>query len=167
MLRPASSPAGHPRPGLSLIEVLVSLAIFLMSLAGLAYLLTIAGNHALEAQYRSEAAQLAQSKLAEVQAGAVPLQSGGGSFDDEPDYHWSLEAQQGSVQGLWNVTVRVQRQRPDGSQVEVALSQMVLDPSGVGSTQDVPPADTTTAAPSSSTPGSSSSTPSTSTPSGR
>jgi Tfp pilus assembly protein PilV len=127
------------RPGLSLLEVLVSLTIFLMALAGLTFLLTVAGNTAQEASHRSHALRLCQSKLSEVVAGAVPLQGGGGGpFDEEPAYQWSVDAQNGSVQGLWNVTVKVSHKRADGSQLTVSLSQMVLDPSTAGSTQDTP-----------------------------
>jgi Tfp pilus assembly protein PilV len=124
---------------LTLLEVLVALAILLMSLVGLGYLLTGAGNLAQEANYRSRCIQHCESKMAEVIAGAVPFDS----RDDAPvegdeDFHWSLSASQGSTQGLWNVTVRVTRQRPNASPVECSLSQMVLDPSNAGSTQDVP-----------------------------
>jgi prepilin-type N-terminal cleavage/methylation domain-containing protein len=130
---------GRPvRRGLSLLEVLVALAIFLLSLVGLGFLLTVAGNTALETQYRTQAAGMCQSKLAEVAAGAVPLEGQSDvPFDEDPDYHWSLEVQAGTPQGLHNVTVRVSRKRPDGSMMECSLSQMVMDPAMVGSVHDV------------------------------
>src|SRR4051812_42042043 len=91
------------RPGLTLLEVLVALAIFLLALAGLVHLVTVAGNRALEAQYQTRAAELCQSKLAEVQAGAVPLSSQSDvAFDEAPEYHWSLDAGQGQAAGLYN-----------------------------------------------------------------
>ena len=61
------------RPGLTLLEVLVALAIFLLSFAAISQLVTTAGHRALEARRKEEAARLARSKLAEVFAGAVPL----------------------------------------------------------------------------------------------
>jgi type II secretion system protein I len=134
------APGTGRRPALSLLEVLVALAIFLVSLAALAYLLTLSGNMAMEAQQRTHAMHLAQSKLAEVIAGAMPIQSGSGSFDEDPDYQWSVDSQQGATQNLWNVTVKVTRPRKKGKPLEVTLCQMVLDPSNVGSTQDVTPA---------------------------
>jgi type II secretion system protein I len=127
------------RRGLSLLEVLVALAIFLLSLVSLGFLLAVAGNTALEAQYRTQAAGICQSKLAEVAAGAIPLDGqSGGQVEEDPEYSWSLEVQSGGPQGLSNVTVRVTRNRPDGSVMECSLSQMILDPKMVGSVHDVP-----------------------------
>jgi type II secretory pathway pseudopilin PulG len=132
------SPAA--RPALTLMEVLVSLAIFLMSLAALGRLVTFAGERAQEAQFRSQATLHCLSQLAEVEAGSIPLGSQGeGPLEDDADYTWSMDAQQGPAAGLWNVTVRVSRKAPNGASVEVSLSKMVLDPSAVGSTQDSVP----------------------------
>ncbi|MFM7151745.1 MAG: prepilin-type N-terminal cleavage/methylation domain-containing protein, partial [Gemmataceae bacterium] len=63
------------RKGLTLLEVLVALGTFLLSLIGLVFLLNVAGNLALDAQQKSTALQMAQTKLAEVAAGAVPLEA--------------------------------------------------------------------------------------------
>jgi type II secretory pathway pseudopilin PulG len=128
------------RPALTLMEVLVSLAIFLLSLAALARLVTFAGERAVEAQFRSQATLHCLSQLAEVEAGSIALGSQGETaLDDDPDYNWSMDAQQGQAAGLWNVTVRVSRKAPGGTSVTVSLSKMVLDPSVVGSTQDSVP----------------------------
>src|SRR5207248_11125100 len=72
---------------------------------------------------------------------AVPLSSQSGQpFEEDLHYHWSLNAEQGTAPGLWNVDVTVSRQRAPGSpHTEVSLSQMMLDPSVIGSTQDVNP----------------------------
>ena len=137
------SPAA--RPALTLMEVLVSLAIFLLSLAALTRLVTFAGERALEAQYRSQATLYCLSQLAEVEAGSIALGSQGeAALGDDPDYNWSMDAEQGPAAGLWNVTVRVSRQGKAGSTVAVALSKMVLDPSAVGSTQDSVPVSSST-----------------------
>jgi Tfp pilus assembly protein PilV len=136
VLRPAHRSAG--RSGLTILEVIVSLAIFLLALVGIGGLISFAGERALDVQYQTRALQIAQSKLAEVTAGAIPLSGSSDSAVEEDDnYRWSLSAEQGSVQGLWNITVTVTRQGA-GGKVQVALSQMILDPSVVGSTQDIP-----------------------------
>jgi general secretion pathway protein I len=117
------------RSGLSLVEVLVALTIFLFALIGIGRLITLSSDQALNVEQQGQAIQLCQAKLASVVAGALPLKSQGDvAFEDEPNWHWSLDAEQASVAGLWNVTVRVNRTRPDGSKLEVSLSQMVLDP---------------------------------------
>src|SRR5262245_19086231 len=127
------------RRGLSLFEVIVAMAVFLISLIGLTYILNISGNMAIQARDRSHAAHLAHAKLAEVAAGAVPLEGQGDvPFEDEEDYLWSLTAEPGGAANLFNVTVTVKRQRPDGHTVEVSLSQMVLDPKTVGTLYDTP-----------------------------
>jgi type II secretory pathway pseudopilin PulG len=137
------SPAA--RPALTLMEVLVSLAIFLLSLAALARLVTFAGERAQEAQFRSQATLYCLSQLAEVEAGSIALGSQGETeLEDDPDYNWSMDAAQGQAAGLWNVTVRVSRKAPNGPSVTVSLSKMVLDPSAVGSTQDSVPVNSST-----------------------
>jgi hypothetical protein len=133
------------RPALTLMEVLVSLAIFLLSLAALTRLVTFAGERALEAQYRSQATMYCLSQLAEVEAGSIALGSQGESpLGDDSDYEWSMDASQGQVAGLWNVTVTVVHKNPGGSPVKVSLSKLVLDPSVVGSTQDSVPVNSST-----------------------
>jgi prepilin-type N-terminal cleavage/methylation domain-containing protein len=123
------------RPGLTLLEVLVALAIFLLSLAAITRLVTFAGQRALDARRSDEAGRLARSKLAEVFAGAVPLQGAeDNSFDEDPDYTWSLTADSGSLSGLWVVTVTVKRKGDDWA--GFTLQQFLPDPSLRGSTQD-------------------------------
>jgi hypothetical protein len=120
------------------MEVLVALAIFLLSFAAIGELVTMSGDRALALQYQAEATALCQSKLAEVHFGATPLSAQSETpFDEAPEYHWSMECDQGSVSGLWNVTIHVTREAKGGGKVEVALSQMVLDPSQRGSTLDL------------------------------
>jgi type II secretion system protein I len=125
------------RGGLTLLEVLIALGIFLMSLVAISTLVTASADQALEIQQQSHAAQLCQSKLAEVIAGVVPL-SGQGDvpFDEDPNWSWLLDADQGDIAGLWKVTVRVSRQQPNGSRLECSLDRMLLDPALRGSTLD-------------------------------
>jgi hypothetical protein len=126
------------------MEVLVALALFLFAFAALGQLISASGDRALAIQHQSEAARLCQSKMAEVIVGAVPLSSvDAASFDEAPDFSWSMTAEQnGSVTGLWNVTVKVTREGAGGSKNVAELTQMVLDPSLRGSSFDtvtVPP----------------------------
>lgn len=162
----SSTPAR--RAGLSLLEVLVALAIFLFALIVVSQLVILGGDRALDVQQQGEAAQLCQSKLAEVVVGAVPLSpTSDVSFADEAtglggDWFWSLDCeQQSTTPGLWSVHVTVYRSRANGSRTEATLSQLVLDPSLRGSTHD--PAPSSTSSPEdTSTAGSSSTTSSTS-----
>lgn len=128
------------RPALTLLEVVIALAVFLLAMTVFSQMLLRNGEIARDLQRQNLATRLCQSKLAEVVAGVVPLSSqSDAAFEEEPDYSWSLTADNGSVTGLWNVTVSVTRQQTDsGNPVQCSLSQMVLDPSIIGSTQDAP-----------------------------
>lgn len=127
------------REGMSLLEVLIALAIFLMSLIVLGRLVIMAGERARDVQDLARATQLCQSQLAQVIAGAVPLNGQSGApLDDDPDWTWSLDCSPDDIPNLWSVTVRVSRERPDGEKIECVLSQKVLDPSMRGSTFDTP-----------------------------
>jgi general secretion pathway protein I len=123
------------RPGLTLIEVLVALAIFLLSLTAISRLVTFAGQRALDARRTEEAARLARSKFSEVFAGVVPLQSSDDTpFDEDPDYSWSLTADSASLSDLWVVSVTVKRKGDQGP--GFTLREFMLDPTVRGSTQD-------------------------------
>jgi len=129
------------RDGLSLIEVLASLAIFLMAVTALTFLVNNSSDLASEARYRARCAQLARSKINEMAAGAVPLESQSeGSFDDEPLYRWSADVADGGATSLFNVTVTVTYRPDDPYSMKVSMSRMILDPKVTGSTQDVPAA---------------------------
>jgi type II secretion system protein I len=123
------------RPGLSLLEVLVALAIFLMSFIAIGRLVTFSTDHALDVQMQSQATQMAQSKLNEVIIGSLPLSSQSGTIDQDTAWNWSVDAEQGDLAALWTVKVRVWRQ-VDDHEVESTLTQMVLDPTYRGSIFD-------------------------------
>lgn len=133
----APRPAG-PRRGISLLEVLVALAIFVMSIVALGQIIQMSADQAMSIEMQARAVQLCQSKLNEVSAGIVPLQSqDDATFDEDPDWTWSLECdQQGNITGLWRVRVTVRRTAPGKSKVEYSLSQFVFDPSQRGSNLD-------------------------------
>jgi general secretion pathway protein I len=127
----------HKRPGLTLLEVILSLAIFLFALVAIGHLMTMGTERAADVRSITRATELCQWKLNEVIAGVVPLASQSDSpFDNEPDYVWTLDCQQDSVANLWDVQVKVSRANKNGSSIEVVLQQMVLDPSARGSTAD-------------------------------
>ena len=132
MVRPS-----YRRKGMSLLEVLIALAVFVMSTTGLIFLMGIATDNALETQMRSQAMSLCQSKLAEASCGAIPLTgSGKAECEDDKDYQWSMDVAPGSFASLSTVTVTVSRKRANGKEFECSMSQMVLDPAVVGTVFD-------------------------------
>jgi prepilin-type N-terminal cleavage/methylation domain-containing protein len=124
--------SAHRRAGLSLIEVLLALAILLLSLAPIARLVDMGADDVLEAQFQIRASRLAQAKMSEVMSGYTQLSSSSGSFDTDPDWNWTLTAEQQGVPNLYNVSVVVSRDMK-GRQFQYTLSQMVFDPTKMGS----------------------------------
>lgn len=126
--------SGPRRTALTLLEVVVSLAIFLFSIAALAHLISFATDQALDAKEKSQALLHGQRVLAEVASGALPLEAQAETeFEHDRNYFWSLECTESDVTGLWDVTVTVTRVRQNGTKIEAKLSQMILDPSLRGS----------------------------------
>src|SRR5947209_8501909 len=115
-----------PRQGMTILEVLLAMTIFLMSLIGLAQLMSICTDLAVETDLTNRATQLAQSKMNEFVTGILPLTSQGDTpFDEDGAWSWSAECQaDGTVSNLWTVTVHVTRKRLDGTMYESVLNQM-------------------------------------------
>ncbi|VTS06176.1 type IV pilus modification PilV family protein [Tuwongella immobilis] len=125
------------RAGLSLIEVIVALSIFLFAFIAVGQLINLSSDSAREISYQSDGIRIAQSTLAQVVAGILPLETvTDSSVEDESPWTYSIDCEQQSVANLWKVTVTAKRPRPGGTTVEVPLTQLVLDPSvrgGIGS----------------------------------
>ncbi len=134
------------RPGLTLLEVLVATTILVLALGGINSLVSMASDHALEVQIRNQASRLCQSTLARVMSGELPLSGQGDTpVDEDPDYQWSVDCDQssvgsaGTVNNLWTVNVKVTHDMPGSEPIVCTLTQMLIDPSVIGSTQDVTP----------------------------
>ena len=125
---------------MTLIEVLIALAIFLLAMVVFGEMIIRNGEIARDIQRQNLATRLCQSKLHEAAAGVVPMTGQDDMpFDEEPDFTWAKTADAGSVDNLWNVTITVKRRQTDtGTPIQCVLTQMILDPSIAGSTQDVP-----------------------------
>jgi general secretion pathway protein I len=94
------------RSGLSLFEVIVALAIFMGSIAAIGQLVSNGVRGAVQAKLQSQATLRAETKMAEVVAGLVPLHGGmGGTFPDDPTWSWSVMSVGGSQEGLYFVEV--------------------------------------------------------------
>ena len=140
------------RPGISLLEVLLAMAIFLLALVAIGQLVDMGTDSALDANAQSTATRLAQSKLAEAEAGAIALTGpASGTFDAEPE--WSFEAVPTATDAtnVYLVTVTVSRQFRNRT-FSVSLSQMVLDPQAMGGASEAQKPTTTTAPSGSTTP---------------
>jgi len=133
------------RAGLSLLEVLLALAIFLFSLAAIGALVDFGNERSTATAMQTTATRLAQAKLAEVEAGAISVTAGGsGTFDEEPEWNWSVESGSATVANVYPITVRVWREVA-GTTHEVTITQMVYDPAMMGNAAEAQPPATTDA----------------------
>jgi general secretion pathway protein I len=126
------SNGAHARHGLTLIEVLLALAILLMSLAAIGQLVDVGSDRGLDARFHVIGTRLAQAKLAEFEAGVIPIDGGSGTCDDEPEWSWEVSSSAETATNLYRVTATVHR-TVRGKRFEIALGQLVYDPAMTGS----------------------------------
>lgn len=89
-LRSASKSRSNQRSGLTLLEIVLSLAIFFASLAALSQLAWNGSRAAVQARLKTQATIRCETKLNEVIAGAEPMSNVSGmSFPDDPSWTWS------------------------------------------------------------------------------
>jgi general secretion pathway protein I len=120
------------RHGLTLLEVLVSVAIFLGSLTAIMQLLNTGQQAEVSARLQSQAVLRCESKMAEIVAGIEkPVSSADGTFlDDEiGNWKWSADVANGTATSLLKITVTVEH-TPDGKDPNAAftLTRYMRDP---------------------------------------
>ena len=117
---------------MKLLEVIVSMAIFLMSFIAIASLMNMGQSRAIEVQLQATALQKAQSKMSDVICGSEPLGSQSSvpfTEDTTGKWTWSMEADQdNTVPNLWLVKITVNYPL-ENNQLEVSLTEKILDPS--------------------------------------
>jgi len=120
------------RSGLTLIEVLLSLAILVMALAAIGRLVDIGTDRGNDARMHGTAARLASSKLGEFESGAVSFEVTTGDFADlgEPGWSWQAAVEPHAT-NLYLVTVTVTRD-VGGRPYSFSLAQMMFDPTMLG-----------------------------------
>jgi len=132
--------ANQKRAGLSLLEVIVSTAIFFLSIIAIYGLLDMGQRDGENARQRGQALRIAQARLAEASAGVLALESASAEESACPGYQWEIACEPfGDQAGLVKVTARsFHKSEPKRSLV--SISQVVMDSTLVGSLMDgVPP----------------------------
>ena len=133
------------RSGITLLEVLVSMAIFLFSLAAIGQLVDYGADRGMDARMQTIGVRLAQSKMAEAEAGVVAVNTASsGTFDEESDWNWSLDPGQETVPNVFQVTITAWREI-GGRKYEVKLTQMIFDPTQMGTAASAQPPATNSA----------------------
>ncbi len=96
------------RNGLSLLEVILSIAILGVSMAAIGNLFNLGLRHARQAQLRSDANILCDTKMAELVAGVIPAESTGNqTIAENPNWDYSIDIQNSEQVGLLIATVTV------------------------------------------------------------
>lgn len=123
------------RTGLTLLEVILALAIFVMSIAVISKLVELGVRASQYTQLQTRAVMLAQSKMGEFVAGILPLDSASGdTFVEDPAWQWQAAISDGPVDGLKWVSITVApastgELATNRERVEFTLSRWLLDPS--------------------------------------
>lgn len=120
------------RSGLSLLEIIISVAIFMASLAAIMEGLQIGRRSELSARLQSEAVLRSETVMGEILCGAKEASSAQGNrFDDDEtgNWEWSAEVTEAGTTGLLQVTVLVEH-RPGGGEPNAAftLVRFMRDP---------------------------------------
>lgn len=118
------------RRGLTLLEVLLSLGLFLGALAALSQLWYGGVRASVQARLTTQAILRCESKLNEVIAGAVPLQTTGDTpFDDDSNWTWNLHVETGPHTDTLLATVTVSHPGQGGlSSSSHQLRRLIRDP---------------------------------------
>jgi hypothetical protein len=128
----ANASLNHPRHGLSLLEVIISTAIFLGALTAILFALNVGQRSELSARLQSEAVLRCETVMAEIISGVRPAESSSGTpFDDDEigNWQWSSQVESGPGADLLQVTVVVEH-RPDGGEPNASFSlvRLLRDP---------------------------------------
>ena len=119
------------RSGLSLLEVILAFAVFMMSMAGITQLISMGHSQSLDASQQNTGLRLAQTKLAEVEAGVISMSGGAsGTFDEAPNWQWEVIIDDAPATNVYEVTVHVWNS--NNTRIDINLTQMICDPATMG-----------------------------------
>jgi general secretion pathway protein I len=126
--RDVSSPN---RDGLTLLEVILAVAIFLGSLTAILKILENGRESELMTRMQTEAVMRCEAKMAEVVCGAEEaVTSGSQVFPDSEDgtWSWQMDVVDSGTTGLLMVTVTVERKLGSTVQTSFVLLRYMRDP---------------------------------------
>ena len=118
------------RYGFSLLEMILAIAILGGALVVIGHLVNIGYRSATEARIRHQANILADTKMAEVSAGVIELNSVSGSvIEEDPDWLYAVNVEPSDYLGLLMVTVTVQQTPASAAEpVSLSLTRFMPDP---------------------------------------
>ncbi len=119
-----------PRSGLTLLEVLVSTAIFLGALTAIMQVMRVGHDSRLSARMDAEAALRCETVMGEIVAGIQqPVSVSNQQFEGEENWMYSVEVGDGGCTSLLQVTVHVQYDVGQEYPIsQYQLSRLMRDP---------------------------------------
>lgn len=121
--------ADSVRRGLTLFEVVVSLAIFMGAIAAIGQLISTGARGAVYAKLQTQAVIRCETTLGEILGGYIPLHSTSGTFSDDSTWTWSVSVAPGQHPGLSIVEVTASHGgRSSMSNVSYTLRRLLRDP---------------------------------------
>jgi general secretion pathway protein I len=122
-------PASAARAGLSLFEVVISLAIFMGALAAIGQLISIGVRGATDAKLKTQAVIRCEMTLGELLSGYMSLQTKSGTFADDPKWSYSVSVASAQHEGLYIVEVTTTHDaQATMGKVKCTLRRFVRDP---------------------------------------
>lgn len=120
--------SGNCRSGMSLLEVLLSIAILGTSLVIVGQLIGNGYRSANEARLRSAAAIHCDAIMAEIAAGSLPVGGSGGPVPGSDEWEYSVSSQPGVQPGLLSVTVTVTQSTGVNNPLQLSVVRFMPDP---------------------------------------
>lgn len=118
------------RTGLSLLEVILSIAILGGSMVMIGNLYHLGYRSALQARMRNDANIMAGTTMAELVAGVLPIESTGQSeVEGNPGWFYSVSIENSLQPGLFMATVLVERSEANNAvPTSVSIVRFIPDP---------------------------------------
>lgn len=122
--------SGAPRHGLTLLEVLVSTAIFLGAMTAIMQIMRLGHDSRLSATLDAEAAIRCEAKLAEIVAGVEPLNAVSGErYPGEDNWQFTVDVQDTGHDSLLKITVTVEHVLGESNtNASFTLARLMRDP---------------------------------------
>lgn len=116
------------RRAMTLFEVILSLAIFVMAMAAISMLVTNGFRSAVRSRLQTDAVLRCRSKMAEFKVGAEKMVDARGGFEDDDQWQWVSEVNRTNSPGLVHLKIIVSRIDPDRiSNVSYSLRKLVRE----------------------------------------
>lgn len=117
-----------PRSGLTLLEVILSTAIFLGALTAILQVMRIGHESRLSARLDAECALRCETVMGQVVSGMIPFNADSAAFEDDENWVYAIEIEDGSLADLLMVSVTVQHMANEQPNASLTLVRLLRDP---------------------------------------